>query len=450
MQHLPPPLLTYARELLERVYAEVSARLRAERGEAVTPHASVDELLAVLAAQPLGDGVTADARPTETETEEGVSRKRARSSASSHAASFREAVRAVASSLRGDLALAESLLFTGSTPLCDALAASAAERARCLASRDAIAAHHLALRAAVVPAAEEARRAAWARAVEEEEALERYAEAAVHTGRRAFVRDAQTLCREWALDFFRAGAAKAALKAERRAVFGERGSKAELSAERRAAAAARVAAALAGSPPRLLDVGSCHDPWRPQHPRVFDVTALDLAPAAAQVWRCDFLALRCLAGGATESVPPAAGEAGCGALRALPSAAFHVVVLSLVLSYIPDARARTAMVHKARLLLRSEAGLLLIVTVRRRRPLSSLSDALQPNSSFGPAAVTASGVPPILAEWRAAVEALGFERYAYERQPTVSVLAFRAVGEAPPEQPQLAPMRIARDSRALQ
>ena len=52
---------------------------------------------------------------------------------------------------------------------------------------------------------------------------------------------------------------------------------------------------------------------------------------------------------------------------------------------------------------------------------------------------------PILKEWRAAIEALGFSRVAAARLPTVHGLAFRAV---PPQSPprQLAPLRIAYDA----
>jgi hypothetical protein len=47
-------------------------------------------------------------------------------------------------------------------------------------------------------------------------------------------------------------------------------------------------------------------------------------------------------------------------------------------------------------------------------------------------------------EWRAAIEALGFSRFAAERLPTVHGLAFRAVPPPSPPRP-LAPMRIAYD-----
>ena len=51
---------------------------------------------------------------------------------------------------------------------------------------------------------------------------------------------------------------------------------------------------------------------------------------------------------------------------------------------------------------------------------------------------------PILKEWRAAIEALGFSRYTAARMPTVHGLAFRAV-PPPPLPLQLAPLRIAYD-----
>jgi 25S rRNA (adenine2142-N1)-methyltransferase len=53
---------------------------------------------------------------------------------------------------------------------------------------------------------------------------------------------------------------------------------------------------------------------------------------------------------------------------------------------------------------------------------------------------------PVLREWRAAIEALGFARCAAARLPTVHVLAFRATPAPAPPQPLL-PMRIAYDAR---
>ena len=47
-------------------------------------------------------------------------------------------------------------------------------------------------------------------------------------------------------------------------------------------------------------------------------------------------------------------------------------------------------------------------------------------------------------EWRAAIEALGFSRFAAARLPSVHALAFRAVPPPSPPLPLL-PMRIAYD-----
>ncbi len=60
------------------------------------------------------------------------------------------------------------------------------------------------------------------------------------------------------------------------------------------------------------------------------------------MYRCDALALRVgPPGSALEAAPPSRNADGAGQLLALPAGAFHVAVLSLVLSYIPDAMQRT-------------------------------------------------------------------------------------------------------------
>ena len=140
--------------------------------------------------------------------------------------------------------------------------------------------------------------------------------------------------------------------------------------------------------------------------------------------RCDFLQL--VVDGAAPVIAPEPPSAGH--LLSLPPHSFHVAVLSLVLSYIPDPLHRTRVVAKARQLLHNSAGLLLIVT-----PIST-------DASFTPRRAL-----PVLQEWRDAIEALGFERYAVARLRAVHALAFRCVA-MPPETP-LRPMRIAYDAR---
>jgi hypothetical protein len=184
----------------------------------------------------------------------------------------------------------------------------------------------------------------------------------------------------------------------------------------------------------ILDIGSCFDPWRPLETRGgCAVTALDLAPAAPTVYKCDFLTLDVGAPGtALEASTPGGPGDGAGMLTRLPAGHFHVAVLSLVLSYIPDAMQRTAVVAKARRLLAGPpngSGVLFIVT-----PIST-------DASFTPQRAL-----PVLHEWREAIEALGFQRHAIKRLRTIHVMAYRTVGVSGEALP-LKPMRIAYDAR---
>jgi 25S rRNA (adenine2142-N1)-methyltransferase len=106
----------------------------------------------------------------------------------------------------------------------------------------------------------------------------------------------------------------------------------------------------------------------------------------------------------------------------------------------------------ARRLLCTDAGLLLIVT-----PLSTDRCVPRSRSRLPGRARSAHALMyrrcrshrperalPVMKEWRAAIEALGFARFAAARLPTVHALAFRAVAAPSPPMP-LAPMRIAYD-----
>lgn len=77
------------------------------------------------------------------------------------------------------------------------------------------------------------------------------------------------------------------------------------------------------------------------------VTAFDLRPLAVQVYRADALALRLGPPGSAAEAEPPDGADGAGRLLALPAASFHVAVLSLVLSYVPDPLQRTQARHIA-------------------------------------------------------------------------------------------------------
>ena len=352
-----------------------------------------------------------------------------RATSDSQADSFRTAARRVASTFRGHREVFPVTGVTWSSSAAELLSAWEAHRAACDTARRVIGSHHHQLRVNVATAAESERVGAWEVAMTDKEALRAYAAAAAHTGSRAFVRDAHDWCVRTATAFFHGGAgAQAEVKEARRRHYAEHGTKLspEVESELRRQAEAAMTAALAGSRIRLLDIGSCHDPWRPLSAN-FEVVALDLQPATSDVFTSDFLALEV---GPSLVCEPSCEHDGAGRLLSLPAASFHVAVLSLVLSYIPDAAARTRVVAKARALLHDTAGLLLIVT-----PIST-------NAGFTPQRQL-----PVLREWQEAIEGLGFQRHAYERLNTVHVMAYRTVPLASHGEVVLRPMRIAYDVR---
>jgi hypothetical protein len=495
---------------------------------------------------------------------------------SARGARFRAHGRLLAGALRADWALSDAFFFAGAVALPEALATAQARRAASEVSRVVIREHHQKLRVQVAQAAAAAvaapapppssaargdedaypdgpavaqgdaaaaaRAAAWAAAVAGGDALDEYALAATETGRRGWVRAAQRWCHDNMRDFFhRGGAARAALKAAKRAHFSAAG--AAMSDDDAAAALLAAQAALdaaVGRKPgsaaaprlRLLDVGSCHDPWR-VHADEFEarprpcapachillhwvrtlqsthrthtraqVTALDLRPGVDSVWRSDILALRVGPPGSPPvSEPPRAPGDGAGVLRQLPRGGFHIVVLSLVLSYIPDPLARTqaralllrmcpcsalASTHHTLSVLRP-AG----IRAHARRATLSHTPACRSSPPRGSCCMTTPDCSsssrrsqltganarchmptlrnaltrltvcahmgcrrsfrpdqalPVMLEWREAIEALGFARCAAARLPSVHGLAYRATRRPTVARP-LAPMRIAYDDR---
>lgn len=343
---------------------------------------------------------------------------------------FRSRTVCVARALRNWRDVFQEPAAAASASVAEILGAEHAHRAQCEQARRVIGEHHQHLRADVATAPEDERGELWQAVVSDTRALQAYAQAAAHTGGRGFVRDAHRWGVHAAREFFHGGgAAAAAVKDARRRHFQQHGTRlapAEEAAVRDAAQAA-VAAALGGGRIRVLDIGSCHDPWRREQGNDFDVVALDLHPLGEHVFRCDFLALD--VGTSMAFDPPQHPCDGAGTLHRLAAASFHVAVLSLVLSYVPDAMARARMVALARRLLHDTAGLLLIVT-----PIST-------DAGFTPRRQL-----PVLQEWRESIEQMGFARHAYERLRTVHVMAYRTV--APPQEAvALKPLRIAYDAR---
>ncbi|XP_055882761.1 S-adenosylmethionine sensor upstream of mTORC1-like isoform X3 [Biomphalaria glabrata] len=162
---------------------------------------------------------------------------------------------------------------------------------------------------------------------------------------------------------------------------------------------------------RLLDVGSCYNPFLGlEH---FETVGVDLVPAQQTVLKCDFLQLT------IHSLPPAIDALTydlknlASPVNQLPKASFHVVVFSLLLEYFPSPVQRwTCCVKAAELLCRN--GLLLIIT-----PDS--------NSQHRNA--------PMMKSWRLALEKLGFQRWKYEKMEHIHCIAFRKVYEDPSWEP---------------
>jgi len=162
--------------------------------------------------------------------------------------------------------------------------------------------------------------------------------------------------------------------------------------------------AVAAPPPReppiaLLDVGSCSNPFL-RYPFLVEPVALDLQPLhdAENVMQADFFEVPILVPDEEDKLEPnqriILGEDGN--LEGIIAGSFDVVVLSLVLSYVPDARKRMEMVARARSCLRDDRGLLFVIEVG-----SALADA---SWYEGDAA----------ADWSRAIEEAGFKTKVFE------------------------------------
>ncbi|XP_045463053.1 S-adenosylmethionine sensor upstream of mTORC1 isoform X2 [Harmonia axyridis] len=135
-------------------------------------------------------------------------------------------------------------------------------------------------------------------------------------------------------------------------------------------------------PLKLLDVGSCFNPFSIYE--IFEVLAIDIAPASPSVEKLDFLEEE------EES-------------NDLPHSSFDIVVFSLFLEYIPCPDLRFKCCEKALTLLKPE-GLLFIIT---------------PDSKH----VGANA--QLMKSWRFMLAEIGFSRIKYEKLPHIHCLAFR-------------------------
>jgi hypothetical protein len=206
----------------------------------------------------------------------------------------------------------------------------------------------------------------WAEAVVNDEALETYAEAAVVMGSKEWVKAGTDWMHNYIRQFY----------------FEDLGAKLLKKFEK----CPRVATASSSAPRillpvtsdkkiKMLDVGSCFNPFKLYED--LEVTAVDLCPADPSVRRCDFLNITineaacvsdifdssCLSNG--DEITPADSQAKVGDDFKFRRSSFNVVVMSLVLSYLPDPQQRITMIRNARSLLSDHSnngipGLLLI------------------------------------------------------------------------------------------
>lgn len=123
------------------------------------------------------------------------------------------------------------------------------------------------------------------------------------------------------------------------------------------------------APLRLVDIGSCHHPFREN--ANFSTTALDLESSHPDVYICDFLKV---------AVEENLRESG-RKLDALPAEYYHVAVMSLVLSYMALASQRGEAIYKARSILKKD-GILIVSEAasacgRKRDYLDQTSTAIE-------------------------------------------------------------------------
>lgn len=142
---------------------------------------------------------------------------------------------------------------------------------------------------------------------------------------------------------------------------------------------------------KLLDVGSCYDPFTAFD--IFDVTPIDIAPANNKVFKCDFLNV---------SVGQSFRYDEKRILE-LPGNYFHIIVFSLLLEYLPTSGQRYLACLKAYNVLKTE-GLLIIIT---------------PDSKHVGANVK------IIKSWQHILAGMGFSRIKYEKLQHIHCMVFR-------------------------
>jgi salicylate hydroxylase len=161
---------------------------------------------------------------------------------------------------------------------------------------------------------------------------------------------------------------------------------------------------------KLLDVGSCYNPFAEMScAGNFDITAVDLYPATASVFQCDFLKVNIGPKGSAPIISEPDPKTGFRQVIQLPAHSYDIVTMSLVLSYLSDPGLREAMVLKARKLLVSGLdtgvphynGLLCIVEKD-----SIFSKNRTTDNNFQPGSC-------LFSEWKRCISTFGFNFVKY-------------------------------------
>lgn len=143
---------------------------------------------------------------------------------------------------------------------------------------------------------------------------------------------------------------------------------------------------------RLLDVGSCYNPFK-----TYDnltVTAIDISPACPDVHRCDFLNAPVFEHGHVEPDSSTLTFTSCS---------YDVVVFSLLLEYMPTSEQRLICCRKAYEILDNE-GILIVIT---------------PDSKH------VGGNAKLMKNWRYTLALMGFSRIKYEKLVHITCMVFR-------------------------
>ena len=143
---------------------------------------------------------------------------------------------------------------------------------------------------------------------------------------------------------------------------------------------------------QVLDVGSCFNPFG-QFSR-FKSTAIDISPADESVMKCDFINVE------TSNEKEFAEK---DEVKSLPKNFYDAVIFSLLLEYLPTPRLRYKACEKARKVLKTNSGLLIIIT----------PDSCHQGRNLN-----------VIRSWKICLATLGFTRIYYEKREHIHCMAF--------------------------